>query len=462
MKTHLRFVPSVAVLLVAGLAWAAGPGDVNRLGKDLTPAGGEAAGNKDGTIPAWEGEAPPLPGWSSGKVRAEYWKYKDEKAQFSIDASNVDKYADKLSPAQIYRIKNTAGYRMDVYPTHRNCTLPDFVQENTKAGAAKSKIGADGWSLADAVLPSVPFPFPQSGVEAMWNYLTRYQGLASEWQPGAHSYLSPRPGTTEGVVYTWNQLNYYPWAAKGQHSPHDFGGMANGTFYSIVEPIALAGQALVQRYYFDKDSEPFYYFTGQRRVRRLPAYAYDAPLMGFENNYPSDEMMLFYGNPDRFDWKVVGKKEVYLPYNGFAMTNFNATLPQVFGPQFINPEYRRYELHRAWVVEGTVKQGMRHTAPKKVFYLDEDSWVIALGEDYDGEGKLWRLLEDPVLPVWETHSCISGPETHLVDLINGRYVADMVIIGSGKDLAFYTDPGEDRRLRDDFYSADSLRALMER
>ena len=317
-----------------------------------------------------------------------------------------------------------------------------------------------GWSLADAVLPSVPFPLPQSGTEAIWNFLTRYQGVAAEWSKGT-TFITGSPGSGRDIVLKWLQLNYYPWAARGQHSPEDNGGLVNGTFYPIFEPVALAGQASLSLYYFAKDPEPFYYFTGQRRVRRLPTYAYDAPLIGTENQYPADEMELFYGNPDRFDWKLAGKKEVYAPYNAFPLTNFNAKAADVFGPAFINPAFRRYELHRLWVLEGTVKQGMRHSAAKKVLYLDEDSWIVAVGEDYDSQGKLWRLNENPVLPAWEIHACVSGPLTNLNDLLSGRYVADMTVI-EGADLKFYTDASEDKRLKASFFTPENLRAIMER
>jgi hypothetical protein len=460
MKTCITIAASVLALFAGVSSWAADPEDIGRLGKDLTPAGGEVAGNKDGSIPAWEGELAPLPGWTHDHPRGEFWQYKDEKPQFSIDAGNVETYADRLTPAQIFQVKNTPGYRMDIYPTHRNCSLPEFVQQNTKTGAGRAKIAEDGWSLDDAVLPSVPFPFPQSGIEAMWNFQTRYQGIAEEW-PIGRTFITAAPGTAGDNKFRWTELNYYPWAAPGQNSPKDFGGLMTGIFYPIAEPVALAGQALLTRYYFGKAPEPFYYFTGQRRVRRLPSYAYDAPIIGTENQEPQDEMEMFFGNPDRFDWKLLGKKEIYAPYNGFRMADFTAKISDVVGPRFINPEYRRYELHRLWVLEGTVKAGMRHSAPKKVLYLDEDSWNIVVGEDYDGQGKLWRLNESPVMPAWELHSCVSAPLTNLNDLISGRYVADLLIL-EGKDLKFYTDPSEDHRLRDDFYSGENLRLIMER
>jgi hypothetical protein len=460
MKTGVSIVATLLALVASASSWAGDSSVVDRLGKDLTPAGGEVAGNKDGGIPAWEGELAPLPGWTHDRPRGEFWQFKDEKPLFSIDANNVDTYADRLVPAQIYQIKNTPGYRMDIYPTHRNCTLPEVVQRNTKAAAGKTRIAADGWSLDEAVLPSVPFPEPQSGIEAMWNFQTRYQGVGLEW-PIGRTVITAAPGDTGDNKFRWSQVNYYPWAAPGQHGPQAFGGLMTGIFYTVDEPVALAGQALLSRYYFGKAPEPFYYFTGQRRVRRLPSLAYDAPIIGTENQEPMDEMQMFFGNPDRFDWTLLGKKEIYAPYNGFRIADFTAKMSDVLGPRFINPAFRRYELHRLWVLQGTVKAGVRHSAPRKLLYLDEDSWNIVIGEDYDGQGKLWRLNESPVMPAWELHACVSAPLTNLNDLISGRYVADLLIL-EGKDLKFYSDPSEDRRLKDDFFSGENLRVIMER
>ncbi|NTU60179.1 MAG: DUF1329 domain-containing protein, partial [Deltaproteobacteria bacterium] len=138
-----------ALLLIAALAAApavwASPQDADRLGKDLTPAGAEKGGNKEGTIPAWDGKDTPAAGWAYGKFRGDFWKHKDEKPLFTIDASNVDKYAEKLSPGQVKFIKQTKGYKMDVYPTHRNAGFPDWIEANIKKNAAgAARIGADG------------------------------------------------------------------------------------------------------------------------------------------------------------------------------------------------------------------------------------------------------------------------------------------------------------------------------
>ena len=53
----------------------------------------------------------------------------------------------------------------------------------------------------------------------------------------------------------------------------------------------------------------------------------------------------------------------------------------------------RYELHRVWVVEATLKEGMRHINARRTFYLDEDSYQIVLIDHYDGRQQLWRASE---------------------------------------------------------------------
>jgi len=446
--------------IFSGNVWSASPADVARLGQDLTAVGADPAANKDGTIPAFSGMDKPLPGWSFGKVREEYSKLKTEKPLFVIDASNVDKYADRLTPGQIQMLRQVKGYTMPVYETHRNCGVPDFVAKNTKAGALKSGIAKDGWSLESATLPGVPFPVPQSGIEVMWNWLARYQGVGVEYQD-VYTDISPRAGSTSTLVTRLVIRSYFPWAQTGQHSPQDSQGLLSGFYYLYNEPAALAGQGTMQRYYFNRDSESWYYFTGQRRVRRLPLYAYDAPVIGNENQYPADTTYVFFGNPDRFDWKVVGKKEVYIPYNNFAIQNFSRKMEDAMGATSVASSVRRYELHRVWEIEGTVKAGMRHSAPKKTLYLDEDSWIVATGDDFDVQGKIWKAKENYITPEWDLGACFTSGSTYN-DLTSGRYVLDNVVMGTGKDIKFYLPGTTDTKFKDSYYTGENLGAISDR
>ena len=432
--------------------------DASGLGRGLTYAGAQAAGNADGSIPAFEGVEPSLPGWSVGKFRGDYWKHRGERPLFSITSANVAQSAAHLTPGQQAMFAERPGYQMDIYPTHRDCGLPDFVQQNTIANAGKATIGSDGWSLTSAALPSVPFPVPKNGIEALTNFQTRYQGVAIDWDE-AQTVISPRPGGSDFIYLVYNQLFYYPWGKKGVQSPQDVGDLQNGTFYAFLNPNALAGQALVQRYYFGRPAESYYYFTGQRRVRRLPTYAYDSPIIGTENTYPNDAIEIFYGNPDRFNWKLLGKKEIYVPYNSFQ--DFRLPVSKV-GVSYPDTAVRRYELHRVWVVEATVKEGVRHNTPRKVLYLDEDSWIAVAGDEYDADKRLWHYKEMLSWPDYEASACTTAGMFMTYDLLNGRYFADQVLFGLKKDVQLLVAPSQDGRLRDDFYSPENLRTISER
>jgi hypothetical protein len=459
----IRKVLTLAAVIAAlcSTALAVSPQEADRLGKDLTPVGAEKAGNKEGTIPEWGGKDVPLGGWAYGKYRRDFWQYKDEKPLFTIDASNVDKHADKLSKGQVQFIKQTPGYKMDVYPTHRNAGLPDWIYENTKQNATGAKLGDDGSSLREGIFPGVLFPIPQNGAEAMWNYTTHYLGVGAAWLE-TYTVVSPRSGSSEWIETHGPQIWYTPWGAKGSQKPADVNRTVFSIYFSYVSPPALAGQSIMQTYYMDnRSTETFYYFTGQRRVRRMPSYAYDSPQIGFENQYTLDQPLLFIGNLDRFDWKIVGKKELYVPYNCFGMYNFNQKLHDVLLPKFLNSENRRYELHRVWAIEANVQQGMRHTAPKKIFYIDEDSWLALVGEDYDAQGALWKMREGYPIPVWELGGAFDLKPFVQYDLVEGRYVQDQAVFSVGQDIQWFPE-ATDQRLKPDFFTAEHLRAICER
>ncbi|MEO8296959.1 MAG: DUF1329 domain-containing protein [Burkholderiales bacterium] len=458
---------NIAIRFVIGAIAAAAVGacnaqaaDAGRLGKELTALGAEPGANKDGSIPAFAGSEAPAAGWTWGKKRLDAWKHKGEKPLFTIDAGNVDKHADKLSPGQVAMVKQTKGYTMDVYPSHRTCAAPDFVVENTRKNVGTAKLNANGWSLAEAVLPGIPFPMPANGAEVMWNAKMRYRGVAVDYK-NVITAASPRKGSDEWIKAGSEQTNFYPWGAKGSQLFSKMQPIENYVYFAYSSPAALAGQALAITIYTEQPTETFLYFPGQRRVRRMPTYAYDAPQIGFENQYTLDEPYVFNGAMDRFDWKLVGKKEIYVPYNSFGAYDFSAKFEAVAQRDFIAASHRRYELHRVWVVEATVKAGVRHLAPKRTFYVDEDSWNPVLADDYDGQAKLWKLREGFSIPVYETGACDVSAFVQY-NLLEGRYVLDEHGIGTGADVRWITEPGNNPRLKPGFYTSENLRSISDR
>lgn len=447
----------VVALLAASFVSAA---DNSALGNTLTAVGAEKAASKDGSIPAWNAERQDVGDWNPKKLRSDYWKYKGEKAKFSIDTSSADKYADHLTPGQLALLKQVKDFRMDIYPTHRSCGVPDFVAENTKRNVGTAQIGSDGWTLKEAVLPGVPFPLPASGIEAIWNQKMRYRGLALSY-PNGSTNVSPHKGGSEWIAAGFDQTYYWPWAAKGSRKLSEIGNTYTQTYFSFLKPVALAGQSgIISDFVNQPGTEAYYYFPGQRRVRRLPSYAYDSPQMGFENQYALDETQVFMGAPDRFDWKLVGKREIFVPYNAFGAYDINAKQEDVLLRDFIEPGHRRYESHRVWVVEATVKAGVRHTSPKRVLYLDEDSWNVVLAEDYDAQGKLWKVREGYLIPVYETGSCDVTAFSQY-NLAEGRYLVDFHAIGAGINPQWTIEASSPRH-KGAFYNADNLRAISDR
>jgi hypothetical protein len=415
-----RLTSLAAALLwaAAGTSQAATEAQAQALGKDLTPMGAEKAANKDGSIPAWSGGELKAPGgWKPGTPRPD--PYANDKPLYSIDAGNADKYKDHLSEGQMALLKTLKGYRMDVYPTRRTCGYPDAFYENTRKNATTAKLAANGFDLDKAVSGGVPFPIPANGAEAMWNHKLRWLG---EGRIERYS-----------TVFSQKDGKFVPlvqdqWTATpngnlaGKPIPEGDGGEYK-LLNEVVTPAARTGELILIHYFLAKDNDAWLYFPGQRRVRRAPTFSYDNPVPGYENLLAVDQYPMYGGRLDRYDWKLVGKQELVVPYNTFKFNDQGKKLADVFGPEYPKRDLIRYELHRVWKVEGTVKAGQRHTFPKRVHYLDEDSWMMVAADLYDGQGKVWRVQESYPYVAWELPGCVYQGYT-AYDLNVGRYMAD--------------------------------------
>ncbi len=422
-----------------------------RLGKDLTPVGAEKAASKDGAVPAWDGGMTKVPaGWKPGRLDP----YKDDKPLYSVDASNLDKYADKVPPGQAALIKAYKGYKLDVYPSHRSCPAPDIVAERTKKNATYARIGDDGWRLEQAYGAGVPFPIPKSGVEVLWNYKTRYTGLGRRAQIAA---LMP---DKDGSIVETKQwfFEMYPFNDPKTTTLKDVEGIDSKLLYDVLTPPSRAGEGYLIHAYLDKPQDAWIYFPGQRRVRRSPTFAYDNPIAGFDNLYFVDQINMFTGAPDRYDFKLVGKKEMIVPYNSYKLIDKKNKFKDMLGPEYVKRDFMRYETHRVWVVEAAVKGDKRHSFAKRVFYIDEDSWALLHVDMYDAKGNLWRVQEGSLWAAPEVGACMSY-EYQMYDLVARRYVTDnWTAEGEVLDLT----AGKEGRVNAATFSQDELRRRGER
>ncbi|MFA7268916.1 MAG: DUF1329 domain-containing protein [Sterolibacterium sp.] len=453
MKRYDHALVALGLSLMAGVVAAAvSEQEAARLGKELTPVGAERAANKDGSIPEWKGGTP------KGKRKladARIDPHAAEKLLFSIDASNVDKYKDKLSAGQIELLKTRKGYRLDVYPTHRSCGYPDVIYERTRANATLAKLATDGNdNLAAALGGAFPFPIPKTGAEAVWNHRLRWQGLG-RIESYQTNFINP-DGSFYGLGQ--EQLALTPFASTKAKSPEDVGGVQMMILDAMTAPAARTGEVLLVHYFLgNKPNNGWMYFPGQRRVRRLPSLEYDNPVPGFENLETADQYPMFAGALDRYDWKLIGKQEMYIPYNSFKFVA-KRKMSEVYQGLYPNRDLMRYELHRVWKVEATVKQGMRHMFAKRTFYLDEDTWMLMEADQYDAQGKLWRIMEASIYPAVELGACVSQ-EFMSWDLNANRYLGEYATQGAKP-----TDwlAGDEGRIDPKRFDSDELRRVGER
>ncbi|NRF67201.1 DUF1329 domain-containing protein [Aquincola sp. S2] len=383
-KFHRLLVALVAAGLAAGAHAAVTPDEAKALGSTLTAIGAEKAGNKDGTIPAYAGGLTSAPaGFKPGDgLRPN--PYAAEKPRLVVDAKTMAAHADRLTEGTKALLQKYPSFRVDVYPTHRSVAFPKFVADNTAKNAVRAKTLNDGRSMEGAHA-GFPFPLPKDGYEAMWNHLVRFNGPAYEAKYRNLSVDASGRATlaTEGI-----SVQEFPFWDTTKTGADTFWRIK----LSYTGPARRAGEALMLVDPLDigtKDRRAWSYLPGQRRVKVAPDLAHDTPNPGTAGATTFDDTFIFNGSMDRFDFKLIGKKEMLVPYNTYAAV-YQAKQDELLKANHLNPDLVRWELHRVWVVEAKLKDGKRHVYGKRTFYLDEDSWAALASDEYDARGQLYR------------------------------------------------------------------------
>lgn len=326
-------------LLATGVMAAVSPDEAAKLGKTLTPVGAEMAGNADGSIPAWTGGLPA----NAGAVDPRGFladPFANEQPLFTITAQNVDQYKDKLTPGQLAMFKRyPESYRMPVFPTHRSANLPAAVLEATKQNAVNTKMVKGGNGLENFQTAN-PFPIPQNGLEVIWNHITRYRGGSLR---RVVTQATPQPNGSYSLVYFQEEFTF-----RDALTDVDASKESNVLFYfkqRVTAPSRLAGNVLLVHETLDQVKEPrlaWLYNAGQRRVRRAPQVSYDSPGTAADGLRTSDNLDMYNGAPDRYDWKLEGKKEIYIPYNAYKLDSPSLKYSDIIKAGHINQDLTRY------------------------------------------------------------------------------------------------------------------------
>jgi len=438
---RIQYASAIACLVASTGALAMPPADkVKQLGTTLTPWGAEIAGNKDSTIPAYTGGLKEPPAGYNPKSGKWVDPYAADKPLFSIDQKNMAQYADKLTPGAQEMLKRWPTYRIDIYPTRRG--YPQMSKERAEATRKNAtnpecKTTADGVGIVGC-WGGTPFPIPSNGNEVMWNSLLRERPVLAN--DAATNYVIDSSGSQSAPqdYYGFGDSAYW----DGTETPYTGGGAHYYRSLTITtSPARDAGGKILLWYplrYDTDDQRTWSYTTGQRRTRLAPEFAYDTPITALGGVLYFDEAAMFSGRMDRFNYKLVGKREMYVPYNAVKAT---WSPPEVaIGKQFVNPDVMRWELHRVWVVEATLKSGARHAASKRNYYVDEDSWTIMASEGFDQSGKIFRVLLNHSSPNYSGSGGVADFQSAIqaYDLARGAYT---VVSHHGKPNASYsTEP----------------------
>jgi hypothetical protein len=416
--------------------------EAKALGTTLTLVGAEKAANKDGTIPAYTGGMTTAPaGYKAGDgIRPD--PFAGEKPRVSVDAKNLSQHAGQLTEGTKALMQKYPSFRVDVYPTHRSVAFPKFVTDNTAKHALSAKTLNDGRSIEGAHA-GFPFPIPKTGYEAMWNHLVRFNGQSYEAKYRNLSVDSSGRATlaTEGI-----SVQEYPFWDTSKTSAETYWRIK----LTYTAPARRAGEALMIIDPLDigtKDRRAWTYLPGQRRVKLAPDLGHDTPNPGTAGATTFDDTFMFNGSMDRFDFKLVGKKEMFVPYNAYTAV-YGAKQADLLKPNHLNPDLVRWELHRVWVVEATLREGKRHVYSKRTFYLDEDSWMALATDEYDARGQLYRTGFAYMAPSYDLPAPYTDMFGHY-DLVSRLYSITGFIAETGGMR--HTKPLTDRE-----WTADSL------
>ncbi len=365
----LKITVGFLILICCNLPTTAEADTKPQLEAHLTPFGATRAGNGS-TIPEWTGES---------------LSVTDDEPIFTIDASNYQQYKNHLSAGQLALFQRYPdSFSMPIFPSRRTFSAPDEVYKNTAINALKTSLNKSSTGFENA-RGGIPFPLPKSALEVYFNHIGRWRG--TQLQNTTSDAVIQRNGKFSLVTRkTIIRFDSY------------ISDIQSDNFVSLVSritaPALKSGNGILVLEPLDQFNNSrlaWFWDKGRRRTIRAPNIAYDQPVQSAQSLRTADDADLINGSPDRFNWELLEKRELYIPYNNERLSSKQLRYKELLKKHHINPQYTRYELHRVWVIQATLKNEWRHVYSRRDFYLDEDSWQVVIADQYDKNGELWRV-----------------------------------------------------------------------
>lgn len=394
-------VSAPAVLLAAWNALAAPaerrPVDIGVETGVLTPMGAIRAGDARGVIPEWTGGlTKSIKGSKPGAHPPD--PFFEDARWFTVGPKDLERFRVRLSDGLRELLRRYDSFEILVFPTRRTAAAPRAFYEASIANLSAARLADNGLTLEGAER-GIPFPCPQTGEEAMWNHLARWRGGPTTSIDGVAV-----PDGYGNVAVDKYRLDVLPAYNLGIVPP---------TLWlyrrELKTPDVVDSSVLTLRDLYTPLSRPrVAWYLAPRAKKAVPApdFAYGTPDPTTKGVRTADMLDEFNGMMDRFTFKLVALRPMIVPYNGYRLSAPNLEPKDFLWAEHPNPRFLRYELHRVWVVEATLKEGHKHPFPFRVYYLDEDSWQILMADHFGPDGTIARYSEThgqeiPEVPVFE-------------------------------------------------------------
>jgi hypothetical protein len=412
MKVRL----AILLLLLSPVIWTTplhakvASAEAAKLGKELTPIGAEKAGNKDGTIPEWTG------GLVQKETRRGDNPFAADKPLYVITTANLATYQNLLTEGHKALFKTFPDYKMPVYPTRRSASYPQWFYDATLANATAVELTNNGFGFSGAS-KGYPFPIPKNGTEVMWNHIMRYN------TKGYRGYVNAAATQSDGSFVV--EREYLELTYIYNNPKTTLATLRNQNLYAMVKTVSppnKSGESNLLHVPIDRIAQQtgvWLFTNGLNRTRRIGEVGYDNPL--FDGLMTHDQLDMFNGPLDRYTIKLIGKKEMLVPYNSYILYDPRNKYKSIVTKGHINQDLARYELHRVWVIEAQVRAGFQHQYKKRTFYQDEDSWIVLAQDMYDERNQFWRTAESHAINFANVPVVVNGVQVHY-DLQSRRYV----------------------------------------
>lgn len=343
-----------------------------------------------------------------------------------LDASNLDRWKDFVSPSIAWTVRRGAKLRV---VANQPTPMEPARAEATQRYSPQVQLSADKTYLVNYVA-GVPFPFvqtddPDAGVKMISNWDGRIINDDFDirnFQCLTGAINSSGPMTIERDLITGHFRRLY-YLGRQYHDPKPVWSNPENIRYRemlhpILEPFDLKGAGFTYNRFQDprRQDDSWLYFPQTKRVRRLSTAQRSEGVFG--QDIDLDSYGGYSGNPSWTDWRLLGTKTVLATIHGQNYPSKWLPAPN----DFLFED--QWEPRDVWVLEGRSRLP-GYAFGSRVIYIDRESFIIPYTEIFDLQGRLWKGL----VQNWQQRGTMREGSKYQVDykrfMISGISLFDM-------------------------------------